>query len=80
MTTDEDGYYSVNYVIDSNTTMQPNKVHFMLLDEKGNIVRYSEDYNTEKGSQVQGSINLYKKAFDVKPADGAMFVNPFVQK
>ena len=79
--TDSYDNFVVDYKINSNKTMMPGYVTFMLLDSNGNILDVVDDYNSDKGTNTQGSVNTYSDIQDYgkAPADVAMFVNPVAE-
>ncbi len=80
LTTDVDGYYKVDYNIDSNNYMMPGYVTALLLNRNGDIVDAAYDYSADKGYYVSGTIQFFEKGYDEKVVDVAIFSNPLKTK
>ncbi len=80
LTKDSDGYYKIDYTVSSNDYMNPGYVTTLLLNKYGDVVEVAYDYNVDKGYYVSGEIQFYKKEFDEKVVDVAMFTNPLKAK
>ncbi len=80
LTTDTDGYYKIDYNIDSNNYMMPGYVTALLLNKNGDIVDAAYDYSADKGYYVSGTIQFFEKGYDEKVVDVAIFSNPLKTK
>ena len=79
-TTDTDGYFKVNYNVDSDDYMSPGTVTALLLNRNGDIIDAAYDYSADKGYYVSGTIEFFEKDYDEKVVDVAMFTNPTKSK
>ena len=78
--TDQDGYFEVPYRLVSEENMVPGFVTAIILDANGNILAVEDDYNTNEGTDISGTISLYTKDLGGTPADLAMFSNPLAPR
>ena len=60
--------------------MVPGFVTAVILDANGNILAVEDDYNTNEGTDISGTISLYTKDLGGTPADLAMFSNPLAPR
>ena len=78
--TDQNGYFEVPYRLVSEENMVPGFVTAVILDANGNILAVEDDYNTNEGTDISGTISLYTKDLGGTPADLAMFSNPLAPR
>ncbi len=73
---DEDGYFYSYYEMESSSKMRVGDVWLLVLDSKGNIIKYGDDYNPTEGTEANGEVNFYTKEFGTDSYQIAMFANP----
>lgn len=77
---DTDGYYQIEYNVESNDYMNPGYVTALLLDKNGYVVDVAYDYTADKGYYVSGCIQFFQNEFNSKIYDVAIFTNPLKTK